>query len=79
MLNKSKTKNHFGNYIFSSQKNEKKSQYISRSTNKKISSDKNKKIKINNNSKEFKISSTLMEMCLQTKNNKYKKNISDFS
>ena len=71
-----KTKN---NFIYSSQ-NDKKTQYISRSTNKKISTEKNKKNKNNNNQKDnFKMSSTLMEMNrFQNQNNKYKKYTSDF-
>ena len=59
MLNKSKTKNYFVNFFYSSQKNEKRATYISRSINKKKSTDKNKNNRTNNYSKEiFKISST---------------------
>ena len=80
MLNKSKTKNYFVNFFYSSQKNEKRATYISRSINKKKSTDKNKNNRTNNNSKEiFKMSSTLMEMRLQTKINKYKKKALDYS
>ena len=75
----SKTKNNFINNIYLSQK-EKRPQYISRSTNKKLSSDKSTKNQANNKSKEkFKMSSTLMEMNrFQIHNNNYKKYTSDF-
>lgn len=74
MSNNNKTKNNYMNNIYLSQM-DKRSSYISRSTNKKISSDKYNKNLVKNNSKEnFKITATLMEMNrFQNKNNKYKK------
>ena len=74
MSNNNKTKNNYMNNFYLSQK-DKRSTYISRSTNKKISSDKYSKNLMKNNSKEnFKITTTLMEMNrFQNKNFKYKK------
>ena len=77
-INKAKT-NIFNNIYFSQK--DKKSQYISRSTNKKMSSEKNGKNKtVKNPEEKYKISSTLMETNInrfQNPNNKYKKS-SDF-
>ena len=74
MSNNNKTKNNYMNNFYSSQI-DKRSSYISRSTNKKISSDKYSKNLVKNNSKEnFKITATLMEINrFQNKNIKYKK------
>ena len=74
-----KSKNNFLKNIYSSQK-EKHPQYISRSTNKKVSLDNNTKNKSNNKFKEkFKMSSTIMDMNrFQNQNNFYKKYTSDF-
>ena len=79
MLGKSKTKNNFG--LFSTLK-DKRYQYISRSTNKKVSKDninnkKNNKIKDN-----FKVSSTLMDINRfqnSNSNGEFKKYIPEFS
>ena len=77
-INRTKT-NYFTN-ICSSQKDN-NLQYISRSTNKKINSEKNSKNKtIKNPEEKYKMSSTLMETNInrfQNPNNKYKKS-SDF-
>ena len=80
MLSTSKTKtNFFNNNYF---QKDKRPQYISRSTNKKISSEKNNKNKSNKKQEEkYKISSTLMEMNMnrfQNQNNKSKKYTSEF-
>ena len=80
MINSMKTNNNFSTKVYSLQK-AKKAQYISRSTNKKVSLDKNSnKSKINHNKNNtFKISSTLMNMNhIKNKNNRYK-NTSEFS
>ena len=81
MLTINKTKYNFFNNIYISQK-DKRSQYISRSTNKKISSEKNNKSKTNKRPEEKnKISSSLMEVNkngFQNPNNKYKKFASNF-
>ena len=74
MSKNNKTKNNYMNNFYISQM-DKRSSYISRSTNKKISSDKYSKNLVKNSSKEnFKITATLMEMNrFQNKNIKYKK------
>ena len=78
MLGKSKTKNNFG--IISTLK-DKKFQYISRSTNKKIS--KNDNINVNNkqnNKDKYKMSSNLIDVNKnKNSNDKYKKYIPEFS
>ena len=76
MLGKSKTKNNFG--LISSLK-DKKYQYISRSTNKKIT--KNDNTNNNKNNKDnFKVTSNIIDINkYQNSNDKYKKYIPEFS
>ena len=76
MLGKSKTKNNFG--LISTLK-DKKYQYISRSTNKKIT--KNDNINNNKNNKDnFKVTSNLIDINkYQNSNDKYKKYVPEFS
>ena len=79
MINNNKTKNNFSNNNNYTYQKKRRSEYISRSTNKKINSNTNNKNETNNKTKEkFKKSSTLMEMNY-LKNNNIRKCPSEFS
>jgi hypothetical protein len=77
MLGKSKTKNNFG--LISTLKS-RKYQYISRSTNKKISKNENTSINNNHNNKDkYKVTSYLIDLNnQQNSKDKSKKNIQEY-